>query len=140
MACRDKLVQQSAKRILQAIYEQDFMRCSYGYLPNMGPRDAVSKLTVKLRFGKYHHVVDVDIKGFFDNIDHDWLIRILEERVDDKPFLRLIRKWLKARILEEDKKGVVKPGNGSPQGGVFLLCWQICICIMPLTSDSTRCI
>lgn len=115
---RDKLVQQSAKRILQAIYEQDFMRCSYGYRPNLGARDAVRKLTVKLQFGKYHHVVDADIKGFFDNMDHDWLIRMLEERIDDKPFLRLIRKWLKAGILEEDKKSVVKPGNGSPQGGI----------------------
>jgi RNA-directed DNA polymerase len=116
---RDKLVQQSAKRILQAIYEQDFMRCSYGYRPKMGARDAVSKLTVKLQFGNYHHVVDADIRGFFDNMDHDWLIRMLEERVDDKPFLRLIRKWLKAGILEEDKKRIVKPGSGSPQGGII---------------------
>ena len=51
------------------------MRCSYGYRPNMGARDAVSKLTVKLQFGKYHHGVDADIKGFFDNMDHDWLRR-----------------------------------------------------------------
>ena len=116
---RDKLLQQSAKRILQAIYEQDFMNCSFGYRPNLSARDAISKLDLKLHFGKYHHVVDADIKGFFDNMDHDWLIRMLEERVDDKPFIRLIRKWLKAGILEEDKKSIVKPQNGSPQGGII---------------------
>ena len=118
-AIRDKLVQLAAKRILQAIYEQDFMRCSYGYRPNRGARDAVRQLTVKLQFGKYNHVVDADIKGFFDNMDHNWLIRMLEERVDDRAFLRLVTKWLKAGILEEDGKKVVKPGSGSPQGGII---------------------
>lgn len=118
-AVRDKLLQQAAKRILQAIFEQDFMRCSFGYRPNVGARNAVHQLTVKLQFGDYHHVVDADIKGFFDNINHDWLIRMLEQRVDDKSFIRLIKKWLKAGILEEDKKSVVKPVKGSPQGGII---------------------
>jgi len=117
-AVSDKLLQMAAARILQAIYEQDFMRCSYGYRLGVGARDAVSKLTVKLQFGNYNHVVDIDIKGFFDNIDHDWMIRMLEERIDDKAFLRLIRKWLKAGILEEDGRTVVRPGSGTPQGGI----------------------
>jgi RNA-directed DNA polymerase len=114
----DKLAQKGAAGILQAIYEQDFLRCSYGYRLGVGARDAVKRLTVKLQFGNYNYVVEVDIKGFFENIDHEWMIRMLEERIDDKAFLRLIRKWLKAGVLEEDGRSVVKPGAGTPQGGV----------------------
>jgi retron-type reverse transcriptase len=61
--------------------------------------------------------VEADIKGFFDNIDHQWLIKMLEERIDDQPFLRLIRKWLRAGILETDGQ-VVHPVTGTPQGGI----------------------
>jgi RNA-directed DNA polymerase len=114
----DKLVQMGATRILQAIYEQDFLGCSYGYRSGIGARDAVRELTGELQFGAYNYVVEVDIKSFFDTIDHDWLIRMLEERIDDEAFLRLIRKWLKAGILEEDGKKVVHPGTGTPQGGI----------------------
>jgi len=114
----DKLLQLGATRLLQAIYEQDFLRCSYGYRPAIGARDAVRDLTVKLQFGRHRYVVDADIRGFFENIDHDWLIQMLEERVDDQAFLRLIRKWLKAGILEEHADKVVRPGAGTPQGGV----------------------
>ena len=74
-------------------------------------------LTRELQFGRYCWVVEADIKGFFDNIDHEWMIRMLEERIDDKPFLRLIRKWLKAGILETDGQ-VVHPVTGTPQGGI----------------------
>ena len=62
--------------------------------------DAVDKLTVKLQFGRYNYVVEADIKGFFDNIDHDWMMRMLEERIDDGALLGLIRKWLKAGVLD----------------------------------------
>ena len=71
----------------------------------------------ELHFGRYRWVVEADIKGFFDNIDHDWMMRMLEERIDDKPFLHLIRKWLKAGILDTDGQ-VVHPVTGTPQGGV----------------------
>ena len=67
----DKLLQLAVTRILEAIYEQDFLRCSYGYRPNTGALDAVDKLTVKLQFGDYHFVVEADIQGFFDNLDQD---------------------------------------------------------------------
>src|SRR3989442_15890983 len=69
----DKLLQLAGTRILEAIYEQDFLRCSYGYRPNKGALDAVDKLTVKLQFGDYHFVVEADIQGFFDNLDQDIL-------------------------------------------------------------------
>jgi group II intron reverse transcriptase/maturase len=116
-ATQDKLLQMAVKRILEAIFEQDFLRCSYGYRPGVGVLDAVDKLTVKLQFGKYNYVVEADISGFFDNIDHDWLLKMLAERVDDKSFLWLIEKWLKAGVLETDGK-VLHPVTGTPQGGI----------------------
>ena len=116
-ATEDKLLQVAVKRILEAIYEQDFLRCSYGYRPGVGALDAVDKLTVKLQFGKYNFVVEADIKSFFDNVDHEWMTRMLKERIDDGPFLRLITKWLKAGILEPDGE-VIHPVTGTPQGGI----------------------
>jgi RNA-directed DNA polymerase len=116
-ATQDKLLQLAVKRILEAIFEQDFLLCSYGYRPGVGPLDAVDKLTVKLQFGKYHFLVEADIKGFFDNLDQEWLLKMLAERVDDKLFLWLIEKWLKAGVLETDGK-VLHPETGTPQGGI----------------------
>ena len=115
-ATEDKLLQLAVKRILEAIYEQDFLRCSYGYRPNLGALDAVDKLTIKLQFGRYNYVVEADIKSFFDHVDHDWLIRMLEERIDDGALLWLIKKWLKAGVLDTDDK-VIHPVTGTPQGG-----------------------
>ncbi len=117
-AVEDKLLQLAVTRILQAIYEQDFLRCSYGYRPNVGALDAVEKLTVKLQFGRYNYVVEADIRAFFDNLDHEWLMRMLEERFEDKQFLRLIRKWLKAGVLDTDGQ-VLHPAMGTPQGGII---------------------
>jgi group II intron reverse transcriptase/maturase len=119
-AVEDKLLQRAVARILEAIYEQDFLRCSYGYRPNVGALDAVDKLTGKLQFGRYHFVVEADIQGFFDNIQHDWLIRMWQERLEDGALLRLIRKWLRAGVLETDGQ-VIHPVTGTPQGGVCTL-------------------
>jgi len=116
-ATEDKLLQLAVKRILEAIYEQDFMRCSYGYRPEVGALNAVDKLTVKLQFGRYYFIVEADIKGYFENIDHEWLVRMLEERIDDRALIQLIEKWLKAGILEPDGT-VVHPVTGTPQGGI----------------------
>jgi RNA-directed DNA polymerase len=116
-AVEDKLLQVAATRLLEAIYEQDFLRCSYGYRPGVGAVDAVDKLTVKLQFGRYHYGVEADIKGFFDNMDHDWMIRMLGERIEDRAFLGLIRKWLRAGILDTTG-AILHPVTGTPQGGV----------------------
>jgi RNA-directed DNA polymerase len=117
-ATEDKLLQLAVKRLLAAIYEQDFLWCSYGYRPQVGALEAVDQLTVKLQFGAYHHVVEADIKGFFDNLSHDWLMRMLAERIDDQPTLRLIKKWLNAGVLDTDGK-VLRPQSGTPQGGII---------------------
>jgi group II intron reverse transcriptase/maturase len=117
-AVEDKLLQVAATRLLESIYEQDFLPCSYGYRPGVGALDAIDKLTVKLQFGYYHYVVEADIKGFFDTMDHDWVIRMLEERIDDRAFLGLIRKWLRAGILDTTG-AILHPVTGTPQGGVI---------------------
>ena len=117
-ATQDKLLQVAVKRLLEAIFEQDFLPSSYGYRPGIGALDAVDKLNVKLQFGKYNYVVEADIKGFFDNLDHDWLLKMLAERVDDKALLWLIGKWLKAGVLDTDGK-TLHPETGTPQGGII---------------------
>ena len=117
-ATQDKLLQVAVKRLLEAIYEQDFSRSSFGYRPNLGALDAVDELTIKLQFGRYNFVVEADIKGFFDNLNHDELLKMLAERVDDKALLWLIGKWLKAGVLDTDGK-IFHPETGTPQGGVI---------------------
>jgi len=116
-ALEEKLVQSAAARILNAIYEQDFLTCSFGYRPRVGPLDAVKDITDTLFWGKYTYIVEADIKGFYDNIDHDWIIRMLELRIDDRAFLNLIRKWLRAGVLDTDGK-IIHPATGVPQGGI----------------------
>ena len=116
-AIADKLLQIGVSKILDEIYEQDFLGCSYGYRPGVGALDAVRDLSAVLRSGGYHYLVEADIRSFFDKLDHEKLIELLERRIDDKAFIRLIRKWLKAGVLEPD--GAVEyPEKGSPQGGI----------------------
>jgi len=114
----DKLLQAACASILTAIYEQDFQAFSYGYRPGRGAGDAVRDLTFDLQYGCYNYLVEADISGFFDHMGHEWLWKMLSVRIDDRAFLGLIRKWLKAGILETDGK-VIHPDTGSPQGGVI---------------------
>jgi group II intron reverse transcriptase/maturase len=114
----DKLLQMAVTQILLAIYEVDFLPCSYGYRPGVSAHDAIKALSNELQFGGHHFVVEADIKGFFDNLQWEWLERMLEQRIADGALLNLIRKWLRAGILEEDGK-VIHPLTGTPQGGVI---------------------
>jgi group II intron reverse transcriptase/maturase len=114
----DKLLQTAASKILEAIWEQEFLPSSYGYRPGRSASEAVRDLTRELQFGCYGYVVEVDIRGFFEHIDHDWMLRMLEERIDDRRFVRLIQKWLRAGVLCEDGR-VLDPLTGCPQGGVI---------------------
>ncbi len=116
-ALEDKIVQKAAAMILTAIYEQDFLDCSYGYRIGKGAKDAVSDLAFQLQYGVFGYIVEADIKGYFDNIAHEKLLAMLEKRINDRAFMRLITKWLKAGILEPD--GYVKhPVTGTRQGGI----------------------
>ena len=112
------MVQMAATQILMAIYEMDFLDCSYGYRPGRSAHQAVRLLTDELYYGNYQFIVEADIKGFFEHLDHGKLIEMLEQRIHDGAFIRLIRKWLRAGILEEDGK-VIHPVTGTPQGGII---------------------
>ena len=115
-ALEDKLVQRACARILTAIYEEDFVDFSYGYHPERCARDALEDMGFNLQYGSFGYVVEADIKGFFDKIDHEWLLQILEYRIQDRAFTGLIRRWLKAGILDTDGE-IIHPESGSPQGG-----------------------
>jgi RNA-directed DNA polymerase len=116
-AIADKLLQMAVTKLLEAIYEEDFLPCSYGYRPGTGAHKAVKDLSATLRTGRYAAVVEADIKGFFDHIDHNKLLNMLMRRIDDKPLLKLIRRWLKAGILDTTGQ-VLHPLSGTPQGGI----------------------
>jgi RNA-directed DNA polymerase len=118
LAVRDKVVQQAAATVLGAIFEQDFLSCSYAYRQEVGPQQAVKELTRELQLGRYNYIVEADIRGFYDNINHELLNKMVEQRVDDQAMIRLIRKWLNAGILEEDGK-IIDPVTGTIQGGVI---------------------
>jgi group II intron reverse transcriptase/maturase len=113
----DRLLQLACAKVLALIFEADFVDTSYGYRASRSAKEAIEDLQFNLHFGKFGYIVEADIKGFFDNIDHDWLLRMLEERIDDAAFLNLLRKWLKAGILDTDGK-VINPETGTPQGGI----------------------
>lgn len=112
----DKLVQVMLKKILEQIYEAEFLDVSYGFRPNLSCHDAVKALDKTVMTKPINYVVEVDIKGFYDNISHYWLQRCLEERIADRNLLWLVRKFLKAGVIEDGKKLATE--LGAPQGGV----------------------
>jgi len=115
-AIEDKLVQAGLARILTAIYEQDFINDSYGFRPNRGCHDALRALSDEVEGQKIHYIVDADIKGFFDNVDHEWMMKFLGHRIADKRVLRYVKRFLIAGIMEN---GVVNASDkGTPQGGI----------------------
>jgi RNA-directed DNA polymerase len=113
----DKIVQQAVVWVLQAIYEQDFVGFSYGFRPGRSQHDALDALSVAITSKRVNWILDPDIEGFFDTIDHDWLIKFLEHRIGDPRILRLIRKWLTAGISEAGTWS--KTTVGTPQGAVL---------------------
>lgn len=111
----DKIVQRATSEVLNAVYEQDFLGFSYGFRPGRKPHDALDALWVALHARKVSYVLDADIRGFFDAIDHGCLMRFVEHRIGDVRVHRHIKKWLNAGVFEEDYVRRVK--EGTPQGG-----------------------
>jgi RNA-directed DNA polymerase len=110
----DKVLQRAVVAVLNAIYEEDFLGFSYGFRPKRSQHDALDALMVGIQRRKVSWILDADYRSFFDSVSHDWLLRFLEHRIGDERILRLIRKWLKAGVLED---GIVtESGMGTPQG------------------------
>jgi group II intron reverse transcriptase/maturase len=113
----DKIVQKGMARIVEAVYEADFIDCSYGFRPGRGCHQALYKLNQTIMRQPVNHIIDADIKGFFDHVDHEWLMKFLAHRIDDKKFLRLVGQFLKAGHMEDGR--VRDAEKGTPQGGVI---------------------
>jgi len=116
-ALEDKLVQAGLTRILMAIYEADFIEDSYGFRPNRGCHDALRALSQAVEGNTVNHIVDADIKGFFDNVEHEWMMKFLEHRIADKRVLRYIVRFLKAGAMSDGE--VEESDMGTPQGGII---------------------
>lgn len=113
----DKLVQGVFKEVLEAIYEPKFKEFSYGFRPNRSCHDAIQKVNKHIMADKVNYVLDADIKGFFDNIDHDWMMRFLEHDTADKNFLRYIKRFLIGGVMEDGKR--LETDRGTAQGGLI---------------------
>src|SRR5271163_4102859 len=111
-ALEDKIVQGATVKVLNAIYEEDFLGFSYGFRPGRGPHDAMDALVMGIASRKVGFILDADIRSFFDTVNQDWLMRFIEHRVGDKRIIRLIRKWLKAGVLEDGIVSVSEMGTG----------------------------
>ncbi|MDA1095541.1 MAG: group II intron reverse transcriptase/maturase [Acidobacteria bacterium] len=115
----DKLVQRAVVEVLNAVYETDFLGFSYGFRPGRSPHQALDALSVGLMTRKVNWVLDADIRGFFDTLDHGWLVRFVEHRIADRRLVRLIQQWLTAGVLEDgtrtpSERGTVQGGSISP--------------------------
>jgi RNA-directed DNA polymerase len=113
----DKIVQQAVLWVLQCIYEQDFLGFSYGFRPGRSQHQALDALSVAMTSKRVNWILDADIEGFFDTIDHEWLVKFLEHRIGDRRILRLVRKWLRAGVSEDGQWLETKVGT--PQGSVI---------------------
>lgn len=113
----DRLVQRQMAKLLQAIWEPEFWHCSYGFRPHRNAHQALARLAEVVTHENTQWVVEADIKGFFDHVNHDWLMKFLAYRIKDPVFLRIIRRFLKAGVLED---GVWRHDDtGTPQGGLI---------------------
>jgi RNA-directed DNA polymerase len=112
----DKIVQRALAKILNALYESDFLDSSFGFRPNRNCHDALKILNVYIENRYTNYIVDADIKGFFDNVDHEWMMKFLKHRINDPSLLRIIARFLKGGYMEEGK--YFNTDKGTPQGGV----------------------
>jgi len=116
-ALENKIVERGITWILESIYEQDFLNCSYGFRPKRNCHQALKDLNDLIMFKPVNHIVEADIKGFFDNVSHEKLMEFIQIRIKDTTFLNLIEKFLKAGYIDDGV--LVKPDNGTPQGSIL---------------------
>lgn len=116
-AVEDKIVQKGISEILKAIFEPNFINESYGFREGVGCHDALKKLGQEIFSKPVNYILDADIKGFFDNVNHKWLTEFLSHRINDKNLIRLIVRFLKSGVMEDGK--YMKTERGTPQGGVI---------------------
>ncbi len=116
-ALEDKIVQRAVVALLNAIFDEDFLGISYGFRPGRGTHDALDALCVGIHSKKVSFILDADIQSFFDTVNQEWLIRFVEHRIGDRRIIRLIRKWLKAGVMENGVVTVSERGTG--QGAVI---------------------
>src|SRR5437667_3574861 len=114
-ALEDKIAQRATVEVLNAIYETDFLGFSYGFRPGRSQHQALDALYTGLLTRKVNWVLDLDIRGFFDHLSHEWLVKFVEHRVADRRVVRLVQKWLNAGVLADGKR--IRVEEGTPQGG-----------------------
>ncbi|HUQ63777.1 MAG TPA: reverse transcriptase domain-containing protein [Acidimicrobiales bacterium] len=116
-ALEDKIVQAAVAAVLSAIYEEEFLGFSYGFRPGRGQHDALDALSVALQTKKVNYILDADIRGYFDTIDHAMLLQLVQDRVSDPRVLRLIERWLEAGVVDEGRWQASE--TGTPQGATI---------------------
>ncbi len=116
-AYEDRLVQGVMAKVLKEVYEPRFLECSYGFRPGRSAHDVVRYINQTIMTKKVNYVLEADIKGFFDNVDHDWLMKFLAHDIQDKNFLRYVKRFLIAGIMEGGKR--LDSDRGTPQGGLI---------------------
>lgn len=116
-AYEDKLVQGVMANVLTEIYECKFLECSYGFRPNKNCHQAIREINQRIMINNVNYILDCDIKGFFDNVNHDWLMKFLEHDIHDKKFLRYIKRFLISGYMEDMK--YYETDRGTPQGGLI---------------------
>jgi RNA-directed DNA polymerase len=131
-ALEDKIVQRAAVGVFNAIYEEDFLGFSYGFRPGRGQHDALDALSVAICETRVNWILDADIRSFFDGLSQEWLVRFLEHRIGDEHVIRLVRKWLKAGVLEDGNWSVSEKGH--LKGQWHRHCWPMSTCTTSSTS------
>ena len=134
-ALEDKIVQHAVSTVMAAVYEADFLGFSYGFRPGRSQHDALDALWVGLMQRRVNWVLDADIQGFFDTLDHEWLMRFVAHRIADPRILRLVRKWLRAGVLEGDTR--TETEVGTRKGRCSRRCWRTSISTTSSISGGT---
>jgi len=127
-AYEDRLVQSVMAGVLSDIYEERFLDCSYGFRPERSAHQVVREINQTIMTRSVNYVLDADIKGFFDNVDHGWLMKFLENDIADRNFLRYVKRFLIAGVMEGTERR--ESDKGTPQGAKYRRCWRTYICIM----------